>query len=151
MQADTSFRLVSCDANGTPEQPVGELPGPIADACRACSDLYRRIGYVPPWISYIALTSSAVVGGGAFVGPPIENRVEIAYFTLPEHAGKGFAALTAQGLVALARESQPDVEIFAKTAPAANASTVILEKLGFKLVGTTTDDEIGEAWAWLLG
>jgi hypothetical protein len=42
------------------------------------------------------------------------------------------------------------LEICAKTAPEVNASTAILRNLGFEMTGTTTDREIGEAWAWLL-
>lgn len=149
-QTRSDFRLVSCDANGRPDEPVDELPRPIAEACKACSDLYERISYMPPWVSYIAFNSSYAVGGGAFVGPPVDDRVEIAYFTLPEHEGQGFATLTAHGLVAIARENRPGVEIFAKSAPGTNASTAILTKLGFRMIGTTIDDDIGEAWAWLL-
>jgi len=147
---DPNFRLVACDADGRPDDAIGELPGPIAEACKGCSDLYKRLGYVPPWVSYIALYSDSPVGSGAFVGPPVGERVEIAYFTVPEHAGRGLATLTAKGLIAIARECQPKVEIFAKTAPVSNASTAILTKIGFELVGTTIDHEIGEAWAWLL-
>jgi ribosomal-protein-alanine N-acetyltransferase len=149
-KADPDFRLIACDADGRPDEPVAELPSAIAEACKGCSDLYKRLGYRPPWVSYIALYSDAAVGSGAFVGPPVEGRVEIAYFTLPEHEGNGFATLTAQGLIAIAQECQPKVEIFAKTTPEANASTAILTKLGFEFVGTTIDHEIGEAWAWLL-
>jgi len=149
-KTDPSFRLVACDANGRPDELIAELPSPIAEACKGCSDLYKRLGYMPPWVSYIALYSDFPVGSGAFVGPPVGNRVEIAYFTVPEHERRGFATLTAQGLVAIARECQPNVEIFAKTAPESNASTAILKNIGFELIGTTIDHEIGEAWAWLL-
>jgi RimJ/RimL family protein N-acetyltransferase len=138
-----------CNADGRPDEPIDALPAPIADACVASSDLYKRIGYVPPWVSYVALNSVYAVGGGAFVGPPAGNRVEIAYFTLPEHSARGFGTLTARRLVAIARETLPTVEIFAKTLPEANASTAILSKLGFRMVGSTTDDDVGEAWAWL--
>ena len=145
-----SFRLVRCDSEGRPEEPIDEFPRSIAEASKASSDLYKRIGYTAPWVSYIALYADSAVGGGAFIGPPVRDRVEIAYFTLQEHEGHGFATLTAQSLIAIARGSQPKVEIFAKTAPEANASTAILTKLGFKMVGTASDDDIGEAWAWLL-
>jgi [ribosomal protein S5]-alanine N-acetyltransferase len=148
--ATPDFRLVGCDPDGRPDEPVGDLPHPIAEACRACSDLYKRVGYERPWVSYIALVAGSPVGGGAFVAPPVGNRVEVAYFTLPEHAGSGFATLTLKSLIAIARNRQPAVEIYAKTAPEANASTAVLAKLGFNMAGTTTDDEIGEAWAWLL-
>jgi ribosomal-protein-alanine N-acetyltransferase len=148
--AKPGFRLVRCDPDGAPDEPIDRLPRLIAEACVASAALYGRIGYRPPWVSYIALDSEAAVGGGAFVGPPVNDRVEIAYFTLPDYEGRGFATLTARRLVAMAREDLPEVQIFAKTEPRANASTAILMKLGFTMTGTTTDDEIGEAWAWLL-
>lgn len=148
--SDDDFRLVRCGADGLPEEPVDALPRSILDAGEACAGLYRRLGYQSPWVSYVALHSGLAVGGGAFVGPPVEDRVEIAYFTLPEHQGRGCARLTAGRLIAIARESRPGIEIFAKTAAESNASTAILSRFGFSPIGVTTDEEIGEAWAWLL-
>lgn len=62
----------------------------------------------------LAAVGFVAVGGGAFVGPPRNNRVEIAYFTQ--------------------RES--------------NASTKILQRLGFKLFGDAQDPDAGEVWEW---
>jgi RimJ/RimL family protein N-acetyltransferase len=148
--SNDTFRLVLCGESGLPDEPIASLSQPIVDACEACSTLYRRVGYVPPWVSYIALRSNTAVGGGAFVGPPVQDRVEIAYFTLPQHQGQGCATLTAQTLIAIARASRAGIEICAKTAPEASASTALLTQLGFTSIGITADDEIGEAWAWLL-
>ena len=106
-QTNLDFRLVSCDPDGRPDEPIDELPHPIAVACKACSDLYKRTAYARPWVSYIALSSGSPVGGGAFVGPPVGGRVEIAYFTLPEHSGHGFATLTAQGTCEIQTNSPP--------------------------------------------
>ena len=76
--------------------------------------------------------------------------MEIAYFTLPAHEGQGFGGTTAALLVDLARRTDPDLALWAKTLPEENASTAILRSLGFRHVGSTTDHEIGEAWAWEL-
>jgi RimJ/RimL family protein N-acetyltransferase len=38
--------------------------------------------------------------------------------------------------------------VTALTAPNRNASTRILEKLGFNRVGEALDEEIGPAWGW---
>jgi len=145
-----SFRLVACDCDGIPSEDLGELPQVIRENCEATAALYRRTSFTPPWIGYLAFCNGVVVGGGAFVGPPQQNRVEIAYFTLPEHEGKGMASRTAAKLVWLARSTDPSVELFAKTLPESNASTTILGRLGFRHIGGVADDDIGEAWGWLL-
>src|SRR6185312_14127614 len=72
-------------------------------SCQQSVELYRRIGYQPPWVSYIATDGNTGVGGGAFVGAPRDGVVEIAYFTLPEFMGRGYATLTARHLVGIAR------------------------------------------------
>ena len=62
--------------------------------CRATADLYRRVGFVSPWTGYVAVVDNRGVGGGAFVGPPKEGYVEIAYFTLVSEQGHGYASRT---------------------------------------------------------
>ena len=148
--SDGDFRLIGCDANGVPHSPIADLPQDMVDACEATAALYRRIGFEPPWTGYIAVANGTAVGGGAFVGPPDQNRVEIAYFTLPDQQGRGYARRTAEQLVSIARATDPKVDVSAKTAPEHNASTIILSRLGFERVGSTPDDDIGEAWLWLL-
>jgi GNAT superfamily N-acetyltransferase len=144
------FRLVACGSDGVPSEDLGELPDVIRETCEATVALYRRVGFIRPWIGYLAVHDDRVVGGGAFVGPPTDGKVEIAYFTLPDYEGKGMASRTASELVRLARGADRSIAVFAKTFPKANASTMILENLGFRNIGSVTDDEIGEAWAWLL-
>jgi ribosomal-protein-alanine N-acetyltransferase len=144
-----AFRVVACDPDGNPVEPLS-LPPAILELCMATAGLLRDLGHVPPWTGYVAVADHAVVGVGAFVGPPTAGRVEIAYLTLPAYEGKGFASKTARHLVEIARSSPTTVEIFAKTMPEANASTRILERLGFEKIGVETDHEIGDAWAWLL-
>lgn len=147
---DDEFRLIACNLDGTLAEPLSEIPEQIAEACAATSHLYGALGYAPPWTGYVAAAGDIAVGGGAFVGAPADNRVEIAYFTIPEREGEGFASKTARALVEIARTASPQIEIFAKTLPQRNASTRILERLGFDQIGTTEDHEIGTAWAWLL-
>jgi [ribosomal protein S5]-alanine N-acetyltransferase len=143
------LKLAACARDGSIPIPC-ERGGDIDDACRATAQLYEQIGFEPPWIGYVAIASGVAVGGGAFVGPPSENRVEIAYFTSPQHEGRGVATQTAGHLVEIARSTAPGIELYAKTMPETNASTRILTKLGFEQVGIVTDHEIGDAWAWLL-
>lgn len=145
-----NFRLVACGRHGETPQPLPDLAPAMIEARDATVALYDRTGFSPPWIGYVAVAADQVVGGGAFVAPPADNRVEIAYFTLPEHQGLGHARRIATGLIGIAREAQPDIEIRAKTAPTESPSTAILTRLGFRRDGTETDHEIGEAWSWLL-
>lgn len=145
-----AFRLIACDRDGRPQEELGDLPQMIRDNCERTAALYRKTGFVPPWIGYLAVCDGSIVGGGAFVGPPRQNSVEIAYFTLPEHEGKGMASLTADALVRLARAADPKVVLSAKTLPGPGASSRILSRLGFSQTGVVADDDIGEAWGWVL-
>lgn len=143
-----AFALIRCAPDGKPVTSVGVLPEELAANCAATSDLYRRSGYVEPWVGYIAAIDNIPVGGGAFVGPPKEGFVEIAYFTLPEHQGQGFAGQTAAGLVAIARAHDPAINIKAFTLMEENPSVRILRRLGFTNVGTAHDADAGEVWEW---
>jgi RimJ/RimL family protein N-acetyltransferase len=144
------FRLIPCGRDGQPAEPLGPLPQAVLDINRAAAEFYSSTTYQPPWIGYLAIDGDTVVGGGGFVAPPEGGRVEIAYFTLAELEGRGYGAGTAAALVELARAAQPGIEIYAKTAPVDGPSPAILKRLGFRLIGTAIDHEIGLAWAWLL-
>lgn len=142
------FVLVPCDAQGKPLQPVNGMSAQLLAACAQSADLYRRIGYHPPWVSYVATDSGEGVGGGAFVGAPKDGLVEIAYFTVDPLQGRGYATRTAHGLVAIARQAAPGIGIKALTLPEVNASTRILVRLGFRHVGMAHDVDAGEVWEW---
>jgi RimJ/RimL family protein N-acetyltransferase len=147
---DDGFCLVACGRDGRPARRLDRLPTVILETCEATATFYERVGFHPPWIGYIALDGDVSVGGGAFVGPPDGDRVEIAYFTLPECQSQGYATRIAASLVSIARGARPGIQIYAKTAPEQGASSSILTRLGFRQIGIAVDDEIGEAWAWLL-
>lgn len=84
-----AFRLVACNDDGQPLEDLGELPQSIRDNREGTAALYRKVGFVPPWIGYLAVCDGSVGGGGAFVGPPQQNSVEIAYFTLRNMKARG--------------------------------------------------------------
>jgi len=117
-------------------------------ACAQSADLYRRVGYQYPWVSYIASVCGCGVGGGAFVGAPRDGMVEIAYFTLQEFQGRGHATQIAQQLVEIARTTLPAIVIRAFTLPEENPSTKILRVLGFANVGYAHDKDAGDVWEW---
>lgn len=124
------------------------LPAEIAANCASTADLYRRVGFVEPWIGYVAVDAGQAVGGGAFVGAPRDNRVEIAYCTLKEFEGRGYATRTAAELMAIARTARPGIVISAFTLQEQNPSTRILQRLGFERFGHAHDQDAGDVWEW---
>lgn len=141
------IRLIEIGADG---QPVEELtlPEVARSVGEASVGVYRKTGFVRPWVGYLAEQDGRVVGTCAFKSPPQEGRVEIAYFTFPEHEGKGVATRMARRLVQIARDADQAVAVFAQTLPQENASTAVLRKLGFTRTETAHDDEVGEVWGW---
>lgn len=144
------FRLVPCGQDGFPEGHDLELPAFVRHACEGNAAWYGKVGFSPPWIGYVAVMDREVVGGGGFKEPPLDHRVEIAYFTVPAFEGRGFATRTARALVAIAKQSNPGLSIAAQTLREENASTSILRKLGFRLDGNALHPEDGEVWEWRL-
>jgi RimJ/RimL family protein N-acetyltransferase len=124
------------------------MPDPLVANCVATADLYRRIGYVEPWVGYVTVDDDEGVGRGAFVGAPQDNCVEIAYFTLKDKEGQGYATRTAAGLIEIARRNEPRIVLKAFTLREHNASTSILQRHGFKIVGDAHDEDAGTVWEW---
>ncbi len=146
----STFELVACDSEGQPEKPVDGQSEQLRQACEGTAGLYQEIGFVPPWIGYVAVSDGRAVGGGAFVGAPDDGRVEIAYYTLTGLEGQGHASATARALVELAQREDPALVVIAKTLPENNASTRILHHLGFIQNGIVQDEDVGDAWLWEL-
>lgn len=142
------FSLIRCDSDGTPTEPIAHLPDALVANCVATADLYRRIGYVEPWVGYVAVDDREAVGGGAFVGSPRDNCVEIAYFTLKDKEGRGYATKTVAGLIEIARRHEPRIVLKAFTLQEHNASTAILRRHSFRLVGDAHDEDAGAVWEW---
>ena len=111
---------------------------------------FEKVGFVPPWVGYIAIEDSVPVGTCAFKTPPVDGRVEIAYGTMPGFEGQGVATSMASKLLQIARQEDESVAIFAQTLPEVNASTSILKRLGFKMVRTVNHPEDGMVWEWEL-
>lgn len=83
------FSLFACDERGVPVESTPELPEALVMNCLATAERYGRIGFEPPWVGYVAVVDNRAVGSGAFVGPPKDGVVEIAYYTLENECGKG--------------------------------------------------------------
>ena len=93
--------------------------------------------------------TEVVIGTCGFVGPPgLDETVEIAYGVEPAYEGKGYATEAAQSLTAFAFASGRVRIVRAHTLPQRNASTRVLTKCGFRLVGDVMDPVDGLVWRW---
>lgn len=145
------MELIAITESGALARPAPSTPEVAAEAVQAMIELYRKVGYEPPWIGYLAIESGACVGICGFKSPPENNRVEIAYFTFPEHESRGVATRMASELIRLALDKLPGVTVAAQTLPVENASTTILKKLQFRLMGSLEHPDDGLVWEWQLG
>ena len=111
--------------------------------------LYHRTKAVTPWIGYLARDEQTgeLLGSCSFIEGSSAGSVEIAYFTFPPFEGKGVATAMARELLAVAANAgNPD--LYAFTLPEQNASTCVLQKLGFRHRGEGQDEEAGVVWRW---
>ncbi len=113
-------------------------------------DYYPKIGFNPPWIGYFVIRDNQVVGCGGFTGKPADGKVEIAYGTFKPFEGQGVASFACSQLISISQTTDPTIIITAKTAPENNASTKILGRHGFVFSAIVQDEEIGDAWLWIL-
>jgi RimJ/RimL family protein N-acetyltransferase len=114
--------------------------------------LYERTGASAPWIAYLARLQGTreFVGICSFKDNCRGGRVEMAYHTFPHYEGRGFAKAMAAQLVDLALRHPDVTEVTAQTLPEENASTRILNGLGFRRAGFASDPDEGEVWQWVL-
>lgn len=144
-------QLLPIDESGAVASLASEsLPEMMRGNCDGTASFYRVVGFEPPWIGYVSVEEGRPVGGGAFKGAPQDGRVEIAYYTLPELEGRGYATATAAALIRIARLAMPDIVLTAQTLPEPNASNHLLQKLGFVFLGALHHPEDGEVWEWEL-
>ena len=142
------MELIEIMKDGATARKLEGLPEIAADVLRATAAMYNTTGYEPPWVGYLALDGDDCVGTCAFKTPPANGRVEIAYFTFPGHEGRGIATWMAERLIGLAGRVAPGIRLYAQTLPCRNASTHILEKLGFTKIAAVEHPEDGIVWEW---
>jgi ribosomal-protein-alanine N-acetyltransferase len=108
-----------------------------------------------PWrhgFFLILRESRSAIGAAGFKGPPDDTgMVEIAYGVAPSFEGQGYATEAVAGLVAFALETAQVQLIRAHTLPAANASTRVLAKCGFRHMAEVVDPDDGLVWRWERG
>lgn len=97
----------------------------------------------------VHVADKTVIGQCSFTGPPdADETVEIAYGIAPGYQNRGHATEAARELIALADASGRVRTIRAHTLPQHNASTRVLLKCGFTLLGEVTHPEDGIVWRW---
>jgi len=112
-----------------------------------------RVGIsADPWqfgFAVVHTEQSVVIGNVGFTGPPDgEGVVEIAYGIVPDYQGKGLATEAARAALMFALSDLKVRKIVAHTLPQTNASTRVLEKLGFARAGEAVDPQAGPVWKW---
>jgi [ribosomal protein S5]-alanine N-acetyltransferase len=144
------MQLVPIEKAGTSLSSVLAAGSVAAEVVAATVALYSRRGYEPPWIGYLAVEGKAFIGGCGFAGPARCGEAEIAYFTFPSNEGRGVATEMARELLRVSRNAanEASVKFIAHTLPEEGASTTVLRKLGFSLVGPVLHPEDGTVWKW---
>ena len=138
----------------------GEVaPGLIEDEFRgdfrfALAELQRRPELSGWWTAlFVQPSPRTVCGMGGFRGPPdASGMVEIGYSIAPGLRGRGLATEAARELVRIALADARVRWIQAHTLAQANASTRVLEKLGFRKVAELLDpkEHPDPIWRWRL-
>lgn len=142
------LKLIEIDKEGRPKG-MTPLMGPDArEVLKAYKAMYEAVAYESPWIGYLVETGGDLVGTCSFKGPPAEGRVEIAYYTFEKFEHRGIGTWMVRQLVAMARDADPNVTIFAQTEPMESPSTLILRKVGFQRVAILEHPEGGKIWEW---
>ena len=118
------------------------------DSLGMCIEFYKKAGFNPPWICYYVQLEGELVAAAAFKGKPVNNKVEIAYGTFPQHQNKGIGSKIADILVKLSLKTDPLVRVTAQTLKEENYSAKILRKNNFAIIGIAIDEDEGEVWEW---
>lgn len=129
-------------------EALGAMPF-LKDILLQTTEFYKKVGFVPPWIGYFAKKDNSFVGSAGFKGPPVNNKVEIAYGTFEEYWNQGIGTEICRLLVSISMNKDASVKITARTDQPNNFSCKILQKNNFKCMGIVTDPDDGEVWEWV--
>jgi [ribosomal protein S5]-alanine N-acetyltransferase len=144
------LEFIAIKESGDLEKPALDITKMAKDVVAATVQLYRSVGYQPPWIGYLVFEEDTCVGACGFKAAPHNNRVEIAYFTFPGHESRGVATQMASELISIALNKAPNLTVTAQTLPEENASTSVLKKLQFVRTAALEHPEDGLVWEWEL-
>jgi len=132
------------------EYPYADIHERSPEVIDMLHALYEQGGFCHPWVGFLAIKDGEIVGSCGFKSAPIENKVEIAYYTFPEYEGNGYASIMCRLLtdLALAQQDRASLVITARTLPTGIASMCILQKNGYRRIGMVHDPEDGEVVEW---
>jgi len=112
----------------------------------------RALTSADPWSCFFSIVhrpSDVVIGQCGYKGPPgTDGVVEIAYGVDPEYQSRGYATEAARALVVRAFDTGQVRIVRAHTLAVENASTRVLTKCGFELIGEVVEPEDGLVWRW---
>lgn len=114
-------------------------------------EILRMAAGPDPWVfGFVAVQRSddAAIGLASFKGPPRDGAVEIAYGIAPGFENRGYATEAARALTDFAFTHDTVKVVKAHTMLEANASTRVLTKCGFALLGEVVDPADGPVWSW---
>ncbi len=103
------------------------------------------------WGAYLIIHKSeyVLIGTCGFKGIPDENNfVEIGYEIARDYRNQELATEVTQLLLSKALVDESVVGIIAHTLAEKNASTRVLEKMGFSFERAIEDEENGTIWKW---
>lgn len=126
-------------------------PDALAHLAGVMEQERRKSALAGRWVSFMVVDRDVgkVVGTAAYKTPPMPGgTVEIAYFTFPCRERRGAATAAARLLTTVAIEHHRVARVTARTLRERNASCRVLEKAGFRLLGTVTDPDDGPVWEW---
>jgi [ribosomal protein S5]-alanine N-acetyltransferase len=96
------------------------------------------------WYNWYAIEIGAdgrresLVAGAGYMGPPLEDLVEIGYSVVPQARGRGFATEIVQGLVTHALGVEGVQTVIAHTLATNATSQGVLKRAGFVAAGPGT-------------
>ncbi|PWJ57545.1 RimJ/RimL family protein N-acetyltransferase [Dyadobacter jejuensis] len=117
---------------------------------------YERWKQHPPlreWWVYLTIHKerNQLIGSCGYKGEPDSSGiVEIGYEIMPDMRAQGLATETAKGLVEHAFASNGVHKVIAHTMSEENASTQLLQNLGFVYTSDVQDSDEGALWLWEL-
>jgi RimJ/RimL family protein N-acetyltransferase len=89
-----------------------------------------------------------LIGVGGLKGPPADGVAEIGYALAPGYRGQGLALEAATALRDFAFADRRVQRVIAHTLPEENESNRLLEKLGMRFDGVSSDPDEGDVWRW---
>jgi [ribosomal protein S5]-alanine N-acetyltransferase len=142
----------------TPDEAARHYDIRIGDSAPLAREVVRQVLRMAPvtdarFGGYLAVddASRELIGTCSFKGEPDhEGAAEIAYFSFPSFEGRGYGTAMAEALLAVAAAVPRVTLVIAHTLPERNASTRILEKVGFRFGAVVEDPADGTIWRWEL-